>query len=120
MVTYYKDFSVDGSANDTKWDTGITSTETEKKKIISVLISVSDYKNNIVRCIKEREDIVKIRDYVLDTYGTSGSTNVQYSTTKMIEIPIDLELPVGQTFQVGIQSGANATNIRGAYKYVIV
>lgn len=120
MAVYFQEFSVTGSANTTVWDDGISSTEAEKKKLVSIIISVSDYKGNLVRVIKEREDIAKIYDYVLNTHANTGGTSTLYSTHKLIEIPVDIEIPVGQTIQIGIQSGATATNIFGAYKYEIV
>jgi len=120
MPLYYAEFSVDGTANAVTWDTGIESTEAEKKRIVAVLISVSGYQNNVLRGAIEREDILKIRDYVLDTYGSTGSTNTQYATTKINRIPIGHDLAVGRTFKIGIECGGTATNIRGAYEYEII
>lgn len=120
MALYYKDFSVDGVANTETLDDGLTSTEAEPKRILSVYISVSGYQNNVIVGRIEREDILKIRDYVLDTYASTGSTNTQYSTTKLNEIKIEHDIPVGRTFKIGILCGGTATNIRGCYKYEII
>ncbi len=117
---YYDEFSVTGTANTTVWDSGLTSTEAEKKHLVSILINVSGYQGNILRGILEREDIVKIRDYVLNTNANTGGTSTLYSTSKIVEIPVDMDIPVGQTFKIGIESGGTATNIQGAYKYKIV
>ena len=38
---------------------------------------------------------------------------------KMHLIPVDLDIPVGETFKVGIKCAATAVNIRGAYEYEI-
>jgi len=117
MPVYYKEFKVSGSANSTVWDTGISGTETEKKRIISIIITVSDYKGNLIKGTVERVEVLKIYDYNLDTFATSGSTNTVRSTDKIIEIPLDIELDQGETFKVGIECGSNATDIYGAYKY---
>jgi len=115
----YQSFSVTGVANSEVLDSGISSTETEKKKVISILICVSGYAGNMVRGWLEREKKLEIYDYVLDTSEASG-TNAYRSTTKIIQIPVELEIPVGQTFKVGIYCGGTGKNIYGAYQYEII
>lgn len=115
----YQAYAVTGSANTTVYDSGITSTETEKKRVLSVLINVSNYAGNLVQGWLEREKKVDVYDYVLNTDNATG-TNAYRSTSKIIEIPLELDVPVGQTFKMAIKSGGTATNIQGAYKYEII
>lgn len=118
-IIYTRSFSVTGSANSSVYDAGVTSTEAEKKKLLSVLIDVSDYQDNIVEGWLEREKVVDIYDKVLSTSNATG-TNIYRSTNKVIEIPVNLDIPVGQTFKIAIKSGGTATNLRGAYKYQLI
>jgi len=119
MAVRYLKFAVNGQANTEVWDKGITSTEAEPKKILSVLVAVSDYQDNTFLAGIEREEILSAPDYILDTWSTTGTTNTPRSTTKRQEFRLDHTLEVGKTFAVGILCGATATNLRGVYVYEI-
>ncbi len=117
---YTQSFSVTGVPSSEVLDSGITSPQGEKRKIKSIMISVSDYQGNLVTLRIEREKIMEIPDYCLDTYGNNGGSNPQYATSKRIEIPVGHEIPEGQTMKIGILSGGTPVNISGAYVYEIV
>lgn len=116
-MRYYKDFSVTGSASSTVEDTGIQSTSAEKKKIVGIMLSVSAYNGGLVKCNVDRKEVLSIPDYIFDSYGSSGSTNVQYATAKSQFIPLDFDLEIGSTFQIMIASAGTATNLKGCYVY---
>lgn len=113
----YKRFLVTGSANAEVLDAGIQSTEEQKKRLISVLLTVEGYAGNDIVGWKENNRMVRIPDYLLDTWSDSGGANTLYSTRKWQEIPIDYVLPVGKPFKIGISCGATAKNLYGVYKY---
>lgn len=117
--TYYQAFSITGVTNDTTYDGGLTSTEAEPKRLKAILVNVSDYQDNLVQVWLEREKLADVYDKIFNTDGDTGSTNTPYSTTKLIRLPVDRDIPVGQTAKVAIQCGGNATNIQGAYEYEI-
>lgn len=114
---YRKDFTIIGSANSTQWDDGITSSEAETKKVIGVVLFVTGQIGNIIKGNLEREEILSIYDYHIDTDESTGSTNVQKSTGKKDYFDLDIELDVGKTFKMGHQSGATAKNVFGYYLY---
>jgi len=119
MAYKYESFTVTGSANSTVYDIGITSTEEEPKHIESILVNVSGYAGNFIEGWVETERVLEIPDYIVDTDADTGSAVLPYSTYKLIEIPLDMDLPVGQTFKVAIRCGGTAKNLRGAYKYTV-
>ena len=47
-MTYFKKFSVSGQANKETLDSGLQSTEAEKKRLLSVLIQTSGYADNTI------------------------------------------------------------------------
>lgn len=120
MPKYYKDFRITGSANSTVFDEGVDSTEAEKKRIVGVMLNLSGYADNTIEINIDREKIVGIPDYFLDTEANDGDTNTPYSTRKMQFIELGHDLELGQTLQVGIKSGATAKNVRGSYVYEII
>jgi hypothetical protein len=119
MLTYYKHFGVTGVINTTVLDGGIESTEAEKITVVALLISVSAYQGNLIEGWLEREKVVDIPDYCLNTHEAAGAANAYKSTVKMLRIPIDLLLDIGKTFKVAVNSGATANNIFGSYEYTI-
>jgi len=116
---YTKSFSITGSANTTIFDTGLTSTEEEKRKLVGVIVSLSAQIGNIIEGWLEREKVVDLYDYVLNTHEASG-TNMYKSVNKELIIPIDMEIPVGQTFKMAVKSGATAINLFGSYIYELL
>jgi len=119
-MIYFKKFTVTGTANKEVLDTGLQSTEAEKKRLLSVLIQVSGYADNDVVGYLETTKVFEIPDKLIDTDANTGSTNNQYSLNRINEIEVGVDMPVGTTFKVGIACGATAKNIRGAYRYEII
>lgn len=107
----YKSFTVTGVANKTEMDDGLVSTIEEPKKIIAILITVSKYRANILEGWIETSRILAIIDYVLNSLDDSKGVN------PIVRIPIDELIKPGMIFKIGINCGATATNIHGAYEY---
>jgi hypothetical protein len=104
-IVYYSE-TVTGTTNTEVLGNGITSTEAEPKTIKEIIITVSARQGNRVRGYVERERMIDIIDQVCQT------------RTDAFRLPLtlDLELPVGHTFKVGIACGGTATNVDVVYK----
>jgi hypothetical protein len=116
-ITYHKRFTVTGVINTTTFDGGIQSTEAEPRNIKAINISVSAYQGNILEIWVEREKLQEHYDYVLNTHAAAGAADAYPSTNKMLRIPVDVELKIGDTMKVAITCGGTATNIFGSYEY---
>jgi hypothetical protein len=114
---YYKRFAVTGVINTTTPDTGIECTESEKIIVKALLISVSAYQGNIIEGWVEREKYVELYDYLLNTVLAAGAANAYASTNKLLRIPVEIKLQLGQIFRVAVNAGAAAVNLFGAYEY---
>ena len=119
MSNRTQSFSVTGSTNSTVLDTGISSTNEETLFLKGVYISVSALQGNTVEGWISQTRHVQILDYPLRTHVASG-TNQYPDTNGVHYLPIERELQVGETFQIGINSGGTATNIFGAYEFEVV
>jgi hypothetical protein len=117
MAKRYQKLTATGSANTTVLDTGIESTQAEEKRVTAVLIYVTGHIANDVEIWIEQERIARIPDYFFITEEATASTNVQKANNRMYRIELDHVLPVGQRMQAGINCGATAKNISGAYEY---
>jgi len=113
----YKAFNVTGVPNKTEFDDGLVSTVEEPKKIRAVIISVSDWRANVLEGWIETVRILEIIDLVLNTSHEYGGANAYPSTNKLLRIPIDEIIKPGMIFKIAINCGSNATDIVGAYEY---
>jgi len=114
----YKGFKIAGVINTTVYDDGIGSTESEKRRLVEVLIAVSGVVGNVLHAFIGNERVIEnLYDYHLDTPDTTGAANVQRSTTKILRLPVDKELPTTDKFKLAIQCGATAKDVYGCYVY---
>lgn len=119
-MIYFQKFAVTGGNNEVKYDDGLESSRENPKRLLSVLIQVTDYQGNDVQGWWEREKIFEIPDYLIDTIEEGTTEKLSKSLNRLNEIEVGYDLPVGSTFKVAISSGGTKNDIRGAYRYEIV
>lgn len=117
---YYKAFIVTGQSNKTTFDDGLISTVEEPKRLRAVIISVSQWRTNVLEGWIETTRILEIPDLVLNTQEEYGAANAYPSTNKMLRIPIEEDIKPGRIFKIAINCGTNSSNIYGAYEYELV
>ncbi|MEM1558217.1 MAG: hypothetical protein QXG12_06465 [Thermoproteota archaeon] len=108
MKLYFSE-RVTGAPNTLVLGTGLVSTEVEPKIIKGLYIIVSARNGNMVEAWIERERILQILDTIFNLA----------SDAFRLYIPVDVDLPIGRRFVVGVRSGASATNIDVTYEYEI-
>ncbi len=113
----YKAFTVAGVANVTTLDDGLVSLVEEPVRIDAVIINIDAYEGNIIEGWIGNERVLEIYDYNLDTQDETAGATAPYSSTKMGRIPLNLEIPPGQIFKIGVRCAAAANNLFGAYEY---
>lgn len=110
--------TVAGTANVEKTDNILTSTEEEKKKVRKLFVYESTTTRNndaIIRVYLERE---KISEMPVKNFLDFAAAPIYPLAAG--EIPLDIEIPVGQTLFVGHVSGATASNMVFTAEYEIV
>jgi len=114
----YKGFKIAGVINTTVYDDGIGSTESEKRRLVEVLLVVSNTIGNVLQAFIGNERVVdNVYDYHFDSFATTGAANVQRSTSKILRIEVDKELPTTDKFKLALQSGGTASDVYGVYVY---
>ena len=113
-------FRVTGVANSIIYDSGLKSTEAEKKRLLSVNVLVNNYKDNDIQGWHERAKVFDIPDRLLDMEDEGMSLNRAKPGARINEIEVGLEVPVGETFKVAISCGAAVSNLHGFYKYELM
>jgi len=115
-------FRITGVANVVTFDTGLKSTEVEKKRLIAVHVQMDAYAatdDNQVQGWHERSKVFELPEKMFPT-EVSTATSSTAAPNKMPSVPVDLDIPVGEIFKAAIQCAATAINVRGAYEYEII
>lgn len=118
-MEYFKYFHINGAANATTYDGGLTSSAEAPKRLKSILLNLSIHDGNKIQGWLEREKVYDIPDYCIDTQETTGADTPPLSMNKINEIPVGVDMPVGTTFKVAIEC-VNAAHVFGAYRYEII
>jgi len=121
-MKYFQLFRVSGVASSVAYDGGLKSTEPEKKRLLAVHVQMDAYAatdDNQIQGWLERAKVFELPEKMFNT-EVSTATSSTAAAVKMPTVPVDLEIPVGETFKVAIMCAATAIDIRGAYEYEIV
>jgi len=113
-------FFVQGEVNDIIYDTGLKSTQAEKKRLLSVWLIADLILDNDIQGYHERAKVFDIPDRLIDMEVDAHTTNYAKPGARINEIEVGLDIPVGETFKVAVKSGAAASAIYGTYNYEII
>jgi len=119
-MDYFKYFKVTGEDSKTVYDEGLTSSAEAPKRLKSVMINVAAREGNKIQGWLEREKVFELPDYLIDTQEKMAGDTPPLSMNSLNEIPVGVDMPVGTTFKVAIESGATHSDLYGAYRYEII
>lgn len=119
-MDYFKYFKVEGVASKTEYDKGLTSSAEAPKRLKSVMINVAAREGNKIQGWLEREKVFELPDHLIDTQELAAADTPPLSMNALNEIPVGVNMPVGTTFMVAIESGTTESDLYGAYRYEII
>ncbi len=119
-MDYFKYFKVTGAASKTEYADGLTSSAEAPKRLKSIMINVVAREGNKVQGWLEREKVFELPDSLIDTQELVGSDDFPMSMNALNEIPVGIDMPVGTTFKVALESGTTESDLYGAYRYEII
>ena len=113
----YKAYTVVGVINVTTLDGGLVSLVEVPIRIEAILINTSAQEGNVIEGWIGNKRVLECYDYVFDTQEESTATQAPNSATKIVRLPIEMDVPAGQSFKIGVRCGGVANNLFGAYEY---
>jgi hypothetical protein len=113
----YKGFLVEGIATETVLDDGLVSLVDIPVHINAVLINTTTHLGNVIEGWIGNRMVLEVYDHIFDTQEETAADTNPLSSTKIIRLPVEMDIPAGQTFKIGIRSGAAESDICGAYEY---
>lgn len=121
-MKYFQLFRITGATNSITYDDGLKSTEAEKKRLIACHIQMNSYAatdDNEVQGYHERAKVFDIPEKMFPQLR--NSLNQQRLSGPMSKaIPVDLDLPPGESFKVALKCSASNVDLRGMYEYEII
>jgi hypothetical protein len=119
-MEFKQKFEVTGVENIVAYDTGLTSTPSEKKKLLYIKVITNGMADNYVQGYHETAKVFEIPDRLIDFEADAFNTDVLKPGSRINDIEIGLDLEVGEKFKVAIQCGATKKNIKGFYAYELI
>ena len=113
-------FKLPGAINDIKYDSGLTSTATEKKRLLSLSLLLNGQADNQLQGYHEKAKVFDIPDRLIDVEIDAFTTNVAKPGARINEVEVGLDIPVGEVFKVAIKCGATAKDVYGCYNYELI
>jgi hypothetical protein len=113
-------FKLTGIISSIAYDAGLQSTQSEKKRLLSVSVVMGGINDNQFQGWHERAKVFDIPDRLLDYEGDAFNTDMAKPGARINEIEVGLDIPVGETFKVAIKSGAALTEAFGTYNYELI
>jgi len=115
-MKYFQLFRITGAANVITYDDGLKSTEVEKKRLLAVHVELTQYADtddNDIQGYHERAKVFDLPERLFNTeaLGASIPANVR---AKRDLVPVELEIPLCECFNVAMMCWSQRSNIRGA------
>lgn len=121
-MKYFQSFRITGAANGITYDAGLKSTAAEPKRLNAIHVQMDAHAgtdDNDVQGYHERAKVFDIPEKLFPSEDVADNkSDVPEPRSK--PVPVDLDIPVGETFKVAIKCAATAVNLRGAYEYEMI
>ncbi|GAH23246.1 unnamed protein product [marine sediment metagenome] len=121
-MKYFQSIRITGATNSITYDDGLKSTEAEPKRLVACHIQMNSWgvgEDNDVQGYHERAKVFDIPEKLFPSLRNSIQASV-LSEPMSKAIPVDLDIPVGETFKVALKCSSYNVDLRGAYEYEII
>ncbi len=119
-MIYFQALSASAAAGATAYDEGIRSTAENPKKLLSVLVQVTELPlvSSMLQIWYEKEKIAEIPLNLIDSPYASGQTEPT-SFNRLNEVEVGFDIPIGAIVKAAVKAVGGTQTIVGAYRYEI-
>jgi len=121
-MKYFQLFRITGVANSIEYDDGLKSTEAEKKRLIACHIQMNSWAatdDNEVQGYHERTNVFDIPEKMFPQRRSNLNEEALSEPMSKV-IPVDLDIPAGESFKVALKCAASNVDLRGMYEFEII
>lgn len=118
----YQGFRITGGADAIKYADPLQSTDAEQKRLVALAIQMDAYAGTDdvdIKLYHERAEILNISAKMFGQCGAALALE-QVGSERITELPIDIDIPKGESIKAAVQCAGEAENVRGYYKYEII
>lgn len=119
-MVYFQALSAAATSGNTVHDDGLRSTAENPKRLLSILVQVSQLPlvSSMLQIWFEQEKIAELPLNLIDS-PLCTDTNTPYSSNRLNEIEVGFDIPIGALVTVASKAVGGAQTIIGAYRYEI-
>ncbi len=121
-MKYFQLFRITGVANVITYDDGLKSTEAERKRLVACHIQMNSWAatdDNEVQGYHERAKIFDIPEKMFPQRRNNLQEEA-LSEPVSKAIPVDLDIPAGESFKVALKCASSKVDLRGMYEFEII
>lgn len=121
-MRHFQLIRITGGTNKITYDPGLKSTEAEKKRLIACHIQMDRHAgtdDNEVQGYHERAKVFDFPEKMFPACLAASTAPDKAEPTSKV-IPVDVDLPAGETFMLALKCSATDTALRGVYEYEII
>lgn len=113
---YYQSFTVTGVINVETLDGGLISPVDTPVHLSAVIINTDTMEGNRIQGWIGTKKVMELYDYNCDTQEETAA-QAPMSANKIGRLPVDMDIPPGKIFKIGVACGGTANDLFGAYEY---
>lgn len=121
-MKYFQLFRITGVENTITYDDGLKSTQAEPKRLLAVHAQMDKYAATDDNEFQGWHERAKVFDFPEKLIPSEDAADVASSVSepRSKAIPVDLDIPIGETFKAAMKCAATKINVRGVYEYEII
>ncbi|TKJ24797.1 MAG: hypothetical protein CEE41_05150 [Hadesarchaea archaeon B3_Hades] len=119
-MIYFQEFSASAAAGTTDYDEGLRSTAENPKRLLSVLVQVTELPlvSSMLQIWYEKEKIAELPLNLINS-PLCTDANTPYGMNMINEVEVGFDIPVGAIVMAAVKAVGGTQTIIGAYRYEI-
>jgi len=119
-MIYFQALKAVAAAGATEYDDGLRSTSENPKRLLSVLVQVTELPlvDSMLQLWYEQEKIAEIPTNLINS-PLCTDANTPYGMNMINEVEVGFDIPVGAVVKAAVKAVAGQQTIIGAYRYEI-
>lgn len=119
-MVYFQALTASAADGATEYDEGLRSTAENPKRLLSILVQVSEVPlvSSMLQLWYEKEKIAEIPLLLIDSPFCTD-TNTPWAYNRLNEIEVGFDVPVGAIVKAAVKAVGGTQTLVGAYRYEI-
>jgi len=119
-MVYFQALQASATDGTTKYDGGLASTQENPKRLLSVLVQVTELPlvSSMLQIWYETEKVAELPLNLINSPDASGQVE-PYGKNLLNEVEVGFDIPVGATVKAAVKAVGGTQTLIGAYRYEV-